>query len=79
MNDFFEIVLNQRACRDFSDEPVPDEHIEQILTSLAAPIPRRALRRACRMRDSALGAALEQLVTAGRVVRSPAGYQLAQP
>ncbi len=33
MSEFFEIVLNQRACRDFSDEPVPDEHIEQILTA----------------------------------------------
>jgi nitroreductase len=29
--DFFEVALNQRACRDFSDEPVPDEDIERIL------------------------------------------------
>jgi nitroreductase len=33
MSDFFDVVLNQRACRNFSDEPVPDEHIEQILTA----------------------------------------------
>ena len=31
MSDFFDIVLRQRACRDFSDEPVPDGDIEQIL------------------------------------------------
>lgn len=31
MSDFFEIALRQRACRDFSDEPVPDEDIERIL------------------------------------------------
>ena len=29
--DFFEVALRQRACRDFSDEPVPDEDIERIL------------------------------------------------
>ncbi len=33
MNDFFDVVFNQRACREFSDEPVPDEDIEQILTA----------------------------------------------
>src|SRR5215831_16542099 len=33
MNDFFDVVLQQRACRDFSDEPVPDEDIERILTA----------------------------------------------
>jgi len=33
MTDFFEVVLNQRACRDFSDEPVPDDDIERILTA----------------------------------------------
>jgi nitroreductase len=31
MSEFFDIVLNQRACRDFSDEPIPDEVVEQIL------------------------------------------------
>jgi nitroreductase len=31
VSDFFEIALRQRACRDFSDEPVPDEDIERIL------------------------------------------------
>ena len=31
MSDFFEVALRQRACRDFSDEPVPDDDIERIL------------------------------------------------
>ncbi|MEY2452531.1 MAG: hypothetical protein QOD92_2105 [Acidimicrobiaceae bacterium] len=31
MSDFFEVALRQRACRDFSAEPVPDEDIEKIL------------------------------------------------
>jgi hypothetical protein len=53
------------------------EHVAQVLATLAAPIPRRELRRACRMRDIALGDALGQLLSTGRVVRSAAGYQLA--
>ena len=53
------------------------DHIEHVLASLSAPIPRRELRRACRIRDSALSDALGQLLTAGRVVKSPAGYHLA--
>ncbi len=31
MTDFFDVVLAQRACRDFSDEAVPDADIERIL------------------------------------------------
>lgn len=53
------------------------EHVAQILATLAAPIPRRELRRVCRMRDTILGDALGQLLSAGRVVKSSAGYQLA--
>jgi hypothetical protein len=55
------------------------DHIEQVLARLPAPIPRRALRRACRMRDSTLGTALGHLLTAGRILKSPAGYQLTPP
>jgi len=62
-----------------ADPPVVSrpEHVAQILATLAAPIPRRELRRACRMRDTILGEALGQLLSAGRVVKSAAGYQLA--
>jgi nitroreductase len=31
VTDFFEVARRQRACRDFSDAPVPDGDIEQIL------------------------------------------------
>ncbi len=31
MTDFFDIVLRQRACRDFADDDVPDADIERIL------------------------------------------------
>jgi hypothetical protein len=53
------------------------DHVEQVLAGLSAPISHRELRRACRIRDSALSDALGQLLTAGRVVQSPAGYSLA--
>jgi len=59
--------------------PSPPQHIEQVLATLAAPIPRHELRRACRMRASSLNDALAHLVTTGRVVKSSAGYQLAPP
>ena len=64
-------------ARDAAPAPSRLEHVTQVLATLAAPIPRRELRRACRMRDTALGDALGQLLTAGRVVKSAAGYQLA--
>ena len=31
MSDFFDVARRQRACRDFSDEPVPDGEIERML------------------------------------------------
>lgn len=30
-SDFFEVALRQRACRDFSSDPVPDDDIGRIL------------------------------------------------
>ena len=30
-SDFFEVVLSQRACRDFAPDPVPDDDLERIL------------------------------------------------
>jgi hypothetical protein len=63
--------------RETASAPSRLEHVAQVLATLAAPIPRRELRRACRMRDTALGDALGHLLTAGRVVKSAAGYQLA--
>jgi len=31
MTDFFTVVDNQRACRNFADTPVPDDMIERVL------------------------------------------------
>lgn len=31
MPEFFEVVLRQRACRSFTDRPVPDNLVEQVL------------------------------------------------
>ncbi|MDQ6697740.1 MAG: nitroreductase family protein [Actinomycetota bacterium] len=33
MIDFFDVVLSQRACRSFTDRPVPDDVIERVLTA----------------------------------------------
>ena len=30
-DSFFDVALRQRACRDFTDEPVPDADVERIL------------------------------------------------
>lgn len=30
---FFDVVVHQRACRDFTDEPVPDDDLERMLTA----------------------------------------------
>jgi nitroreductase len=33
MTDFFDVVLSQRAYRSFTDQPVPDEVVERVLTA----------------------------------------------
>lgn len=33
MTDFFDVVLSQRAYRSFTDEPVPEEVVERVLTA----------------------------------------------
>src|SRR3712207_7047969 len=33
MPEFFDVVLNQRACRQFRDDDVPDEVVERVLTA----------------------------------------------
>jgi len=33
MTDFLDVVLSQRACRSFTDEPVTDDVIESVLTA----------------------------------------------
>jgi hypothetical protein len=56
--------------------PAPGERIAQALAEAASPLTRRALRRICRVRASALGPILARLLADRRLTRSPAGYQL---
>jgi hypothetical protein len=55
------------------------EQVAEVLATCPRPLPRRELRRACRMRDTLLADALGQLLATGRVIKSAAGYQLAAP
>ena len=79
------LALHLVEAADRSDAPAPPpppsrlEHVAQVLATCPRPLPRRELRRACRMRDTVLGDALGQLLATGRIVKSPAGYQLAAP
>ena len=57
----------------------PGERIEQALAAASGPLTLRALRRACRMRMSSLCDTLALLLAERRVLRSAAGYQLADP
>jgi hypothetical protein len=55
----------------------PAQRIEYALASAPAPLGVRELRAACRIRSETLCATLDALATAGRVVKSAAGYTLA--
>lgn len=56
----------------------PAQRIEHTLATASAPLSVRELRAACRIRSETLCATLDALATAGRVVKSAAGYTLAQ-
>jgi len=55
----------------------PAQRIEAALADLDGAVTLDQLRRACRMRTQTLCDALAELVRAGRVVKSEAGYRLA--
>jgi len=55
----------------------PAQRIEHALATAPAPLGVRELRAACRIRSATLCATLDALATAGRVVKSSAGYTLA--
>jgi hypothetical protein len=57
--------------------PTPADRIQAALAQLAVAVTLDDLRRACRMRTQTLCDALADLVRAGRVVKSDAGYRLA--
>ncbi|MGH8696076.1 MAG: AAA family ATPase [Burkholderiales bacterium] len=52
------------------------DRVAQALADATAPVSRAGLRRACRMRTATLCAVLAALTTAGRIRKTPAGYQL---
>jgi len=56
--------------------PTPHERIVATLAQLDAPVSRRALRAACRMRSATLGDALKELLDEGRVVERDARFCL---
>jgi hypothetical protein len=53
------------------------DKVEQALAEAAAPVALAELRRSCRMRMSSLCEILTVLTRAGRVRKTPAGYELA--
>jgi hypothetical protein len=55
----------------------PAQRIEHALATASAPLGVRELRTACRIRSETLCATLDALTTAGRVIKSAAGYTLA--
>jgi len=57
--------------------PTPAQRIEAALAELETVATLDDLRGACRMRTQSLCDALAELVRAGRVVKSEAGYRLA--
>jgi hypothetical protein len=62
-----------------TDPPVelsPAQRVEHALATATAPLGVRELRTACRIRSETLCATLDALATAGRVVKSAAGYTL---
>jgi hypothetical protein len=85
------IPLNLRADADalaleVLDRPAPAaapvagpsdaDRVEQALADAATPISLPGLRRACRMRMATLCTILTALTAAGRIRKTPAGYQL---
>lgn len=64
------------AAPDLQARLSPQAKIEQALAQSPLPLALTQLRQACRMRTSALCSTLAELHSAGRVHKTPAGYQL---
>jgi hypothetical protein len=54
--------------------PRPSERVLEVLDAADAPLTRRELRDACRMRSTSVGDALAELVAGGRVTETERGY-----
>jgi hypothetical protein len=58
--------------------PRPSERVLEVLDAADAPLTRREVRDACRMRSTSVGDALAELVAGGRVIETERGYLLAR-
>jgi hypothetical protein len=59
-----------------ASSPSGTDRVEQALAEATAPVSLAVLRRACHMRMATLCAILAALTSAGRLRKTPAGYQL---
>ena len=57
-------------------EPSIADRVARLLADTAAPVRLAALRKSCRIRAATLGDALAELQRAGRVRKTPAGFEL---
>jgi len=71
-------IADPTPITDPPAELSPAQRIEHALATATAPLGVRELRAACRIRSETLCATLDALTTAGRVVKSPAGYTLSR-
>ncbi len=71
-------VLDRQLDLDAtSGQPSAQDRVERVLAAATAPLAVAELRRVCRIRTSTLCAILADLVRAGRLRRTAAGYLLA--
>lgn len=70
-------VLERPTAPAAPSRPAGVDRVEQALAAATAPVSLAVLRRACRIRMATLCAILATLTQAGRIRKTPAGYQLA--
>jgi len=76
--DALALEVLDRPAPASSAPPSPSaaERVEQALADATAPVSLAGLRRACHMRMATLCAILAALTSAGRIRKTPVGYQL---
>ena len=71
-----EVVDRPAPAATPAASPSGADRVEQALADATAPVSLAVLRRACRMRMATLCAILAALTAAGRIRKTPTGYQL---
>lgn len=76
--DALALEVLDRPATTAAPPPAPSgaDRVEQALADATAPVSLAVLRRACRIRMATLCAILATLTHAGRIRKTPAGYQL---